>query len=78
MYSVDNLMEPISFHYSFIIRCWRDTNGLLRGWVVDALTQRSHPFTSGQEISARIDSLTQNPQHDEVPSVDGNKFDESH
>ena len=56
--------DPLSFHYSFIVRCWRDANGLLRGWVIDALTQRSYPFTTGDKMIAHIESLTRKPLED--------------
>ena len=52
------MTHPISSHYSFIVRCWRDANGTLRGWVVDALTQRNYPFATEREMSMRIDTLT--------------------
>ena len=66
------MIDPIFLRYSFVVRCWRDANGLLRGWVVDALTQRSYPFASGAEITARIESLAQAPNQDEILSADDN------
>ena len=52
-------MNQVSSHFSFIVRCWRDANGTLRGWVVDALTQRTYPFVTGDEMEARIENLAQ-------------------
>ncbi len=54
----------ISHHYSLIIRCWRDSNGILRGWVVDVLTQRSHPFATRAEMVDLIESLTRELSQD--------------
>jgi hypothetical protein len=53
------MTNPISSHFSFIVRCWRDANGILRGWVVDALTQRAYPFVTEREMTAHIDTLAQ-------------------
>ncbi len=64
MYSGDKMSDPISFHFSFVVRCWRDSNGVLRGSVMDALTQRSYPFINGEEMTARIESLSQEPPQD--------------
>jgi hypothetical protein len=56
--------DPVSLRYSFVVRCWRDANGLLRGWVVDALTQRYYPFIAPEEMAALIESLAQDsPAH---------------
>jgi hypothetical protein len=52
------MADIISYHYSLIIRCWRDANGALRGWVVDATTQCSHPFATRAEMVNLIESLT--------------------
>jgi hypothetical protein len=47
-------MDPSSLRYSFVVRCWRDDNGLLRGWVVDALTQRSYPFAQARKWNCTL------------------------
>jgi hypothetical protein len=52
------MTSPISSHFSFIVRCWRDANGILRGLVVDALTQRAYPFATEKEMTVRIESLS--------------------
>ena len=70
------MIDPISLRYSFVVRCWRDANGLLRGWVVDALTQRSYPFATGEEIVARIERLAQDSPQDETPVMDDNQPNE--
>jgi hypothetical protein len=66
------MIDPISLRYSFVVRCWRDANGLLRGWVMDALTQRSYPFATGEEIAARIESLAQASRQEETHADDNN------
>ncbi|GEM_PF-5839645 len=58
------MVDLISHHYSLIIRCWRDSNDVLRGWVVDALTQRSHPFATRDEMVNLIESLTRELSQD--------------
>lgn len=63
------MTSPISSHYSFIVRCWRDANGTLRGWVVDVLTQRSYPFAMQSEMNAHIENLTQDPPPNELPAM---------
>ncbi|MFZ5856642.1 MAG: hypothetical protein ACOYZ6_07415 [Chloroflexota bacterium] len=63
------MTSPISSHFSFIVRCWRDANGILRGWVVDALTQRSYPFATEREMTARIDTLVNDTQQNTIPSI---------
>lgn len=68
MYSGDKMSDPIAFHFSFIVRCWRDSNGALRGWVVDAHTQQSQPFVGGEEMAARIESLTTEASASPIPA----------
>ena len=67
------MTDPISFHHSFIVRCWRNANGLLRGWVVDALTQRSYPFSTRDEMVVRIESLTRETRQDAGPEAHDEK-----
>ena len=62
--------DPISSHFSFIVRCWRDANGVLRGWVVDALTLRSFPFATRDEMAARIEHLTGETRPETNPEAD--------
>ena len=64
------MADPISFHYSFIVRCWRDSGGALRGWVIDVLSQRSYPFATRKEMSICIENLTRESQADENPASD--------
>jgi hypothetical protein len=64
------MMDPISLRYSFVVRCWRDDNGLLRGWVVDALTQRSYPFATGEEMESHIENLAQDSHKNELLAME--------
>lgn len=50
--------EPTTTHFSFILRCWRDAPGELHGQLIEALSRRSHPFRTGQELQAKIEQLT--------------------
>lgn len=70
MYSGDKMNDPISFHFSFIVRCWRDSNGALRGWLVDAHTQQSQPFVGGEELAARIEILAAPAEPLDAPAAD--------
>jgi hypothetical protein len=70
------MTDPISFHHSFIVRCWRNANGLLRGWVVDALTQRSYPFSTRDEMVVLIESLAREAPKDQNLAAD-HRTDES-
>jgi hypothetical protein len=60
------MTTPISSHFSFIVRCWRDANGILRGWVVDALTQRAYSFATEREMTAHINQLTTDIEQNSV------------
>jgi hypothetical protein len=44
-------------HFSFILRCWRDDSGLLRGQLIDAMTQQAHPFATLEELTRKISNL---------------------
>jgi hypothetical protein len=44
-------------HFSFILRCWRDDSGLLRGQLIDAMTQQAHPFATLDELTRKISNL---------------------
>ncbi len=55
------MTDPTPHYHSFIVRCWRDTSGMLRGWVIDALSQQSHPFATQEGLAERIESLSQEP-----------------
>jgi hypothetical protein len=60
-------------HYSFILRCWRDDRGLLRGQLIDAMSQQTHPFASLEELIRQISSLLpagKQPQGSETDSED--------
>lgn len=63
------MTTPISSHFSFIVRCWRDANGILRGWVVNALTQRTYPFATEREMTAHINQLTTDTERNSVSST---------
>jgi hypothetical protein len=52
-------------HHSFIVRCWRDASGMLRGWLIDALSQRSYPFASQEELVLKIIGLA--PASEQAP-----------
>ena len=62
-------LEPTS-HYSFIIRCWRDASGLLRGQLIDAVSQRSYPFASIEELTCRILNLVPAGEQAQGPETD--------
>jgi hypothetical protein len=49
-------LEP-NPHQSFILRCWRDERGRLRGRLIDAISQQSHPFASLEELVRQLASL---------------------
>jgi hypothetical protein len=67
------MADPISFHYSFIVRCWRDAGGALRGWVIDVLSQHSYPFATPDEMIICIENLTRETQADKSPNADTEK-----
>ena len=57
-------------HYSFILRCWRNDRGLLRGQLIDAISQQSHPFTSLEELSSQILRLLPGGEQPQGPETD--------
>jgi hypothetical protein len=48
--------QPTPYH-SFILRCWRDDRGLLRGQLIDAMSQQTHPFASLEELIRHVSNI---------------------
>lgn len=57
-------------HHSFILRCWRDNRGLLRGRLIEAISQQSHPFASQEELIRQLSSLLPAGEQPQGPGTD--------
>jgi len=51
------MSETARAYFSFILRCWKDEQGVLHGVLIEADSRRSHPFRTYHQLHTKIDQL---------------------